>query len=47
MTPNQSLERTLSATAFRFADRQWWRAAQLQIRQASMQQVLEFHSLGN
>jgi len=29
---NQSLERTRSAAAFRFAGRQSWRAAQLQIR---------------
>jgi hypothetical protein len=31
-SPNQSLERTRSAAAVRFAGRQLWRAAQLQIR---------------
>ena len=29
---NQSLERTRWARSIRFAGRQWWRAAQLQIR---------------
>jgi len=29
---NQSLERTRWARSVRFAGRQWWRAAQLQIR---------------
>ena len=32
VTPNQSLERTRWARSVRFAGRQLWRAAQLQIR---------------
>ena len=35
MPSNQSLERTRGAAAVRFADRQLWRAAQLQIRYTS------------
>ncbi len=32
LSSNQSLERTRWARSVRFAGRQWWRAAQLQIR---------------
>ena len=35
LTPNQSLERMRWAPAVRFAGRPWWRAPQLQIRDAT------------